>query len=141
MADTVTVLCRLPHGLELRIAPPGDVERRAQLSAAGTPDRSPVGYVKSVTVNGANRAPDYHPKDNVLLGRVGRTQVEKSFWDAWLAQHKDSDLVKNHCVFAEVTERAADAKAREFATEKTGFEGVSPEDLKRKGMEAETATR
>lgn len=135
MADTVTVLCRLPHGIKLQLAPAGDAERRAKLSADGTPDRSPVAYVKSVTIAGANRAPDYHPKDNVLLGRVGRTSVDKAFWDAWLAQHKDSDLVKNHCVFAEVTERNAEAKAREFATVKTGFEPVEPEELKRKGME------
>lgn len=136
MADTVTVCCRLPHGLRLRLTPEGDVQRRAELSKAGTPDRSPTGYVKEVVVQGANRAPNYHPKDNVLLGRVGRTVVDKPFWDAWLAAHKDSDLVKNNCVFAELTDAKADAKAAEFSKVKTGFEPVDPEELKRKGLEA-----
>ena len=135
MAETVTVCCRLPHGLRLRLTPEGDVARRAALSKAGTPDRSPTVYVKEVVVNGANRAPDFHPKDNVLLGRVGRTVVEKSFWDAWHAAHKDSDLVKNSCVFAELTDAKADAKSREFEAVKTGFEPVCPEELKRKGLE------
>lgn len=135
MADTVTVLCRLPHGVVLSITPDGDVERRAKLSAAGTPDRSPVVSVKSVTVNGANKAPNYHPKDNVLLGRVGRTVVDKAFWEAWRAQNANSDLVKNNCVFAEMTEARADAKARELEGVKTGFEPIDPEELKRKGLE------
>ncbi|MFT8720020.1 hypothetical protein [Acetobacter sp.] len=140
MADTVTVCCRLPHGLRLRLTPEGDVARRAALSKAGTPDRSPTGYVKEVVINGANRAPNYHPKDNVMLGCVGRTQVEKSFWDAWLAQHKDSDLVKNHCVFAELTEAKADAKSSELSQEKTGFEPIDPAELKKKGIEAAEAS-
>jgi len=132
---TVTVLCRLPHGVRLRLAPQGETERRVQMSANGTPDRSPTRIEREVIVNGANKAPNYHPKDNVMLGRVGRTTVDKSFWDAWLAQHKDSDLVKNHCVFAEVSERNVESRVREFETEKTGFEPVDPAELKRKGFE------
>lgn len=135
MADTVTVLCRLPHGLVLRLAPQGDAERRAQLSKEDRPDRSPTRIVQEVTLNGANRAPDFHPKNNVMLGRVGRTVVPKDFWEAWSAQHADSDLVKNQCVFAELTDARANAKANEFREEKTGFESINPDDLKKKGLE------
>ncbi len=136
MADTVTVLCRMPHGLRLRISHEGDAERRAQLSADKRPDLSPVGYVKEIEIKGANRAPDYHPKDNVLLGRVGRTTVDKAFWDAWLKQNADSDLVKNKCVFAEQTDARANARADELKAEKTGFEPLDPVELKRKGLAA-----
>jgi hypothetical protein len=135
MADMVTVCCRMPHGLELRISPPGDAERRAKMSANKTPDLSPVAYVDRVVIKGANRAPDYHLKDNRLLGRVGRTQVDKSFWDAWLAQNKDGPLVQNSCVFAEATDARAEAKSREFRNVKTGFEPIEPDDLKKKGLE------
>ncbi|MBS1057164.1 hypothetical protein [Gluconobacter kondonii] len=136
MADTVTVLCRMPHGLRLRLSPEGDAERRARLSEEKRPDLSPVAYVKEVEIAGANRAPNYHPKDNILLGRVGRTTVDKAFWDAWVKQNADSDLVKNRCVFAEQTDARANARADEFKTEKTGFEPLDPEEIKRKGLAA-----
>ncbi|GBR70992.1 hypothetical protein [Gluconobacter kanchanaburiensis] len=142
MADIVTVLCRMPHGLRLRIAPEGDAERRAKMSEEKRPDLSPVSYVKEIEINGANRAPDFHPKDNALLGRVGRTVVDKAFWEAWVKQNADSDLVKNQCVFAEMTEARANAKAAEFKTEKTGFEPLDPVEIKRKGLaDAEEAAR
>ncbi|GBR56491.1 hypothetical protein [Gluconobacter sphaericus] len=142
MADTVTVLCRMPHGLRLRIAPEGDAARRAKLSEEKRPDLSPVSYIEEIEIKGANRAPDFHSKDNALLGRVGRTTVDKAFWDAWVKQNADSDLVKNHCVFAELTEARANAKAAEFKTEKTGFEPLDPVEIKRKGLaDAEEAAR
>lgn len=142
MADTVIVLCRYTHGITLRLSAAGEAERRAQLSKEDRPDRSPTRVVQQVTLNGANKAPDYHPKDNVMLGRVGRTVVDKSFWDAWLKQNADSDLVKNQVVFAELTDTRANAKAAEFKAEKTGFEPLDPEEIKRKGLAAaEEASR
>lgn len=136
MVEMVTVMCRLPHGLILQTYPEGEIARRANLSKEGRPDRSPLRGDAKVTLNGAVSDSRYHPKENRLLGMCGRTLVEKPFWDKWLAQHADSDLVKNHCVFAEQTDRRASDKAADFATEKTGYEPEEPEAMKARGIEA-----
>lgn len=139
MAETVTVLCRLPHGIELRIIPDGEIERRTKLSEDKRPDLRPISVLSRVVLNGANTAPNYHPKDNRMLGRVGKTAVDKAFWLKWVEQHAKSDLVKNHVVFAEQTDARADAKAREFADIKTGYEPTSMKDVKASGVEVVAA--
>lgn len=73
---------------------------------------------KRVTLNGA------HHKDAVA--DHGLTTVDKDFWDAWHAAHKDYHPVKHGHIFAHVQEASAKDKAKERAKEKTGFEGIDP---------------
>src|SRR5579885_1599560 len=57
------------------------------------------------------------------------TPVDKDFWEAWYAQHKDRDFVKNGLVFVAKDEKDAQAMARERLPERTGLEGLNT-DLK-----------
>lgn len=125
--NEVTVFCRLPHGLELSVFDTKEVNHRAALSAAKTPDFSLFRGVRTHVINGARRDARYHPKDNVLLGMAGRTSVPKDFWDAWVEQNKDSDFIKKNLIFAEATERDGAARQAEMATERMGLEGIDPE--------------
>ncbi|MXV35746.1 MULTISPECIES: hypothetical protein [unclassified Saccharibacter] len=136
MANFVTVLCRLPSGIELELHDLGILKERASSDA-------PIGLAsvprQSVLLNGAKHDPTYHPAEGRLLGRAGRTQVDADFWNAWLKQNERNELVTRKLVFAEANPTKADAAVAELAKERTGLEGVDPENLPKdvKRMEKE----
>ncbi|QDH17414.1 hypothetical protein [Swingsia samuiensis] len=127
--STVVVYCRLIHGISIGIFKKEAIEARAERSAAKAPDFSPLIPYRTVELNGANTDPRFHPKENILLGRAGRTLVDKDFWDTWLEQNKESDLVKNNLIFAEATEASASARMTELQYEATGFEPKTEDQL------------
>lgn len=125
-AETVTVVCRLPSGLVLDLYDPEDLRTRAGSVA---PVMAPPVPRASVRLAGARRDVRFHARDNRLLGLGGHTQVDKAFWDAWVAQNPGYLPLKNGLVFAQA--RAADAQARlaECASQRTGLEGLDPNAL------------
>jgi hypothetical protein len=77
-----------------------------------------VGGVR-VSVKGTNASS--------LVGGHGITPgVDKAFFDAWLAVHKDSAVVKKGLIFAHEKENSAQAMAKERARNKSGLEGIDP---------------
>lgn len=94
----IFVGCKLPHGLHL------------DYNGA------------RVTLNGSNTG--------TIVGvdgvKTGLTEVEKDFFDAWLAAHKDAPYVVNGMVFANDKLNDTKAEAAEMASVKTGFEGLDP---------------
>lgn len=95
----IFVGCKLPHGLHL--------------------DHNGA----RVTLNGANTG--------TIVGvdgiKTGLTEVEKDFFDAWLAVHKDAPYVIGGMVFANDKLNDTKGQAAEMANVKTGFEGLNPE--------------
>ena len=70
---------------------------------------------KRVTLNGSN--------SSSLIGGHGLTEgVDKEFWDAWLADHKDFDPVKQGLIFAHEKDANTKAEAKEKTNTKTGME-------------------
>lgn len=136
MANFITVLCRLPSGIELELHDLGILKERASSDA-------PIGLAsvprQSVLLNGAKHDPTYHPAEGRLLGRAGRTQVDADFWNAWLKQNERNGIVTRKLVFAEANPTKADAAVAELAKERTGLEGVDPDNLPKdvKRMEKE----
>lgn len=126
MAEFITVLCRLPSGVTLELHNIGALKNR---TTAPAPLMQPATSLRSVTLNGAKHDPSYHPAEGRLLGRAGRTQVEKDFWEAWLKQNEKNQLVTQKLVFAEATpDRASDA-VRDLKAKKTGLEGTDQDAL------------
>ena len=120
---TVTVGCKLPHGLVLEIVEVGKSDGKEMLNPA------PVG--KRVTLAGANSL-----HTGILMPatlQIAYTAVDADFWAAWLKKNSDLAFVKNGMVFA--AEKPADAQAmgREHAKEKSGFEGLNQAGDKRAG--------
>ncbi|MXV35965.1 MULTISPECIES: hypothetical protein [unclassified Saccharibacter] len=126
MAKFITVLCRLPSGVELELHDLDSLKERANSAA-------PIGLAsvprQSVLLNGAKHDPTYHPAEGRLLGRAGRTQVEEDFWNEWLKQNERNDLVTRKLVFAEASPTKADAALAELSKERTGLEGNDPDNL------------
>lgn len=100
--DTVTVGCKLPHGLHLDIVQIGEPVARH-------------------TVKGAN--------SSALIGGFGITEgVPRAFWDRWMKQSKDLAMVKNGLVFAMESTASARDKAADGAAA-SGFERLDPNKM------------
>jgi hypothetical protein len=107
-AKTLTVACKLPHGIELRLY---KVEKDipAQL-LPGDP----------VVLAGSN-------SDGALGGYGFTDNVDAGFFSAWMDQNQNFPAVRAGLIFAEASPDRARDKAREQASVLSGFEGINPE--------------
>lgn len=137
--SNVTVICRLPKGVVLRVYDDQEIAIRAERAKERHIDTSPLTVVETFTLNGATSDPRYHRKENLTLGFFGKTSVPAEVWEKWLKQNGRSDLVLKKLVFAETNEARATSRASEFANEKTGFEGLDPQKLPVNGVEIDGA--
>lgn len=108
--DTVVVGCRLLHGIGLQIFETGKTDD-------GQPIRKAVG--EKVWLNGANKSG--------LINGVGLTEVDASFWDAWVKDNASFAPFKNGHIFVQSTRERALSAADERKTLKTGVEPLDPE--------------
>lgn len=128
---TVTVACKLPHGLKLRIFA---WEKYDELMRDGTvregkrsrpiPDMEFV--VRGTWVASAGQA--YNQNNAItrelLPGGYAITYgCPKDLWDLWYEQNKESNLVRNHIVFASVG--SPNDEAHEHSGVLSGMEPVN----------------
>lgn len=99
---SVTIGCKLPHGLIIEIGTPED-----------------EGYV-SVTLKGGN--------SSAIIGGYGLTRVSADVWAEWVRTHKFFPALRNGQLFVTPSEPDAQGEAVTRANVKTGFEGVDPEN-------------
>lgn len=125
MSGTVTVACKLPHGLMLEVVDPAvfaDVNPQNGVVAR------PPG--KRVHVAGCARPigvplPDDAPQ---VVGGYALTQgVPAAFWEQWLAQNEEAPFVKQKLIFAHEKAGAAVGEAKEKREVRSGFEGMNPD--------------
>ena len=124
--DTVTVACKMPHGLVLRVF---DMRDKDVVAAGGTGRfsvKEAVERKQRVTLNGFA-----HPQDKAPLapqvGGFGLTfGVPLEFFELWLTQNKDSDVVQNGLVFAHTKRDGAEGEAREKTDLQSGLERLDP---------------
>ncbi|EFY9786525.1 hypothetical protein NQT21_002459 [Shigella flexneri] len=92
MAEMVTVGCKLPNGLVLEVG-----QKRVQVA----------GWRNNAVK---------------IVGGYGLTQVDKVFFDAWLAEHGQQPYVKNGVIFAQDKANSAVSQATEQKAVKSGLE-------------------
>lgn len=119
MANLISVGCKLPQGLIIEVgykAVPGGIERGAdyqKVTLAGANQHS--------IITGSLRTPS--PGDL----RPGITNnVDEALFDRWVADHQDSNIVRNGLVFKAKNAGEATAKANDVAKKRTGMEAVDP---------------
>lgn len=121
---TVTIGCKLPHGLwlELITLPDADIAKQTRVPAPTGP---------RVKLNGANtlRIQDPVSPVNPANGRFATTVIEKSFWDKWYERNKELEFMKIGAVFVVADEKTAKAIAEERKDLKTGFEPIVPSEV------------
>lgn len=125
MTETVTVACKLPNGLVLRVF--NMVERSELVLGGGS--RKIKQAVQSdhapIKINGC-AAPFGSPQ--ALYGGYALTpNVPKDVFDEWLKQNADADVVRNNLIFAaDKTDYVAD-KATEQRDLTSGLQPLSQE--------------
>lgn len=127
---TVTVACKLPNGLILRTF---DMVKTTEPAPGGTRDfeiaRPREGQV---FINGSRTPPGVQVDHAHVGGYALTTGVDAAFFELWMKQNAESDIVRNKLIFAHATDTAAVAK--ENKSRKSGLEPLDPNKLPVKGI-------
>lgn len=124
----VTVACKLPHGLRLRLYKMVDSNENVAGNTVRAVKRAEqVGdevIVKGVAVE--------FGKEKALVGGFALTPgVDKDFFDEWMKQNAQHDAVKNGLIFAAGSRDAVEGAAEERAKERSGLEPLDMSMVKR----------
>jgi hypothetical protein len=128
MAETVTVACKLPHGLILqnyRMA-----EKPVPILGGGTRVEKmaePVGA--PITIRGVAHEVNKAPTVQIIGGYALTPGVDAGFFAAWLKANADHDAVRNGLIFAHAKADDAEAEAREKSSLRSGLEPIDPSRL------------
>jgi hypothetical protein len=131
MADAVTIYLKYPSGLTLRLhqkqvvneTAPGGVVLKSQIA---------VPHGDHVVLNGTAAPFGQARKDKdgnfvqVIGGYAVTSNVPKDFWDRWIAENKDLDLVRNGLIYAHEKPAEGEAWSKDHASTRTGLEPLTP---------------
>lgn len=131
-SKTVTVACKLPHGLRMQLYTM--VPFTEPVIGGGTRESKRAEPVGDVVVLKGNRAPFGVVPEHQIIGGFGLTPgVDREFFENWLKQYADHPAVKGGLVFAADGQHAAMDKAKERGHLKSGLEPlVMPKNEKDK---------
>lgn len=128
--ETVTVACKLPHGLVLRVF--DFVTRHEPVMGGGTREVK-IAFARAETVTVKGNAVAYGRVPNwVIEEGCGLTPgVNKEFWEKWVEQNADHAAVRAGLIFAYERHEAAVSEARNRHALKSGLEPLDPQKLPR----------
>ncbi len=117
MAATVSVGCKLPHGLML------------QLYSAPKDNKPAKALGKPVRIAGANQ--NYTETGLIVpKGAFGLTDgVDKAFMDKWMHDNRDMEAVTQGLIFVHDKDVSVRAEGKARKEQMTGFEGKDPKKL------------
>jgi hypothetical protein len=126
---TVTIACKLPNGLILRVF---KLEKSQEATPLGQHDIDIARDTgKRITIAG-NAAPHGKSPLAPISGGYALTHnVDADTWEQWLAANINSDLVRNKMIFAHAKQNELDAEARANETRLSGLERLDTQGDKR----------
>lgn len=122
MAGTVVVACKLPHGLQIRLGQKTEKAGEGRDAHLIVTDEG-----RAQLINGAH----HRDQDGIpaAVGGYGFTpNVDADEMAAWLNTNKGFAPVAANMLFVEKDMNSAKAKARELASETSGFERLDALD-------------
>lgn len=125
MAGTVTVACKLPNGLRLRVFKPTTVSE--PVMGGGTKEVTRYDQDGADVVVRGTATPAGVALVNSLSG-YALTTIDADFWAKWKEQNKDHDAVKNGLIFASAKPDEVKGVAKECEKVRSGLEPLSPKD-------------
>lgn len=127
-AQKVTVACKLPHGLRLRIFRMVDgTENISGNNVRMVKTAEQVG--EDVVIKGV--AVEFGREKALASGFALTPNVDKEFFDEWLKQNAQHDAVKNGLIFAATTRDAVEGKAEDNKSIRSGLEPLDMSMVKR----------
>ena len=137
-SKTVTVACKLPHGLTLRLFKM--VAHEEPVLGGGVRDSQVAEEVGDrVTIHGYLRAHGDEREIRVLTRGLGRSGwaltpgVNRTFFEEWIKQNKDMPAVKNGLIKAHESTSYLEGFAKEHTKLKNGVEPIDPKNPPRVG--------
>lgn len=129
--DTVTVACKYPPGLILRIYDETTKSSRvlgAMVEETIFVPREEKFVIRGPVVNvGAYRSAGDLPEGNIG-GYALTPGIPRDFWERWLKENRESSLVKNRIVFSSSTHDRAASEARELKGIRSGLEPLNADE-------------
>lgn len=122
---TVTVACKHPAGLILRVFKMEDFNEPVMGGGFRTSKKA-IQMEQQVVIKGPAIAFGVVPDYRIIGGYALTEGVPADFWDAWLEQNKDSDMVKNRMIYAQERTTYVAGAAKEQATLRSGMEPINP---------------
>jgi hypothetical protein len=123
--NVVTVACKLPNGLLLRIFQTVDDNEATPTGFRAVKRAEQVG--ETVQINGA-AVPKGETRDYLIIGGYALTpNIDKDFFDEWLRQNAEHPAVKASLIFAHAKESIVTGKAKEQKALLSGLEPLNPD--------------
>lgn len=127
--DTVTVACKMPHGLRLRLFKMADVAVPV-FGGGQKMVQEARQYGETVTINGNAVNFGMAPRCRIVAGYAFTPGVNKEFFEKWLEQNEDLDCVKNNLVFAHSTTESTVDQAKDQRKITSGLQPIDPDNLR-----------
>jgi len=140
MPGVVTVACKMPGGVILRLF---DMVDHDVPVLGGGVKTSKIAQMKGEKVKiGGYAAPIGKVPNFITAGGFALTpNVDADFFNEWLKQNADSNLVKNKLIFAHEKSEVVERRAREMKDERSGFEALDPDKLPAEVRRIKTMTK
>lgn len=128
--DTVTVACKLPHGLIMRVF--RMVERSQPVMGGGTRiEKIAEELPERVTLAGFSHEQIKAPNAPLVGGFALTRGVDREFWELWLDQNRTSDMVRNGLIFSHTQYESTEDEAKDKKDVKSNLERLDPNKLPR----------
>jgi hypothetical protein len=135
MPGTVTVACKLPNGILMRVYAMEEYQEPVMGGGWKAVKRA-VQTGSEVLINGMAVAFGKAPPHDLRSGFALTYGVDADLFSEWLKQNKDNDIVKGNkasnnqpYIFAFSKTPDAEAKAKELATLRSGLEPIDPKNM------------
>jgi hypothetical protein len=140
MARTVTVACKMPNGLTLRLFAMEEHTEPVMGGGHRTFQKA-VDVGARVVIAGTATPFGSAPKAEVVGGYALTRNVDADFFAKWMEQNKDSALVRNKLIFAHAKTDTARGAAAEMAETRSGLEPLMPDTDPRIPKNVKTAAK
>lgn len=132
MAGTVSIACKVPNGLLLRLFDMVEVDvpvmgGGTKTVKEGRPRARADGQEINIKINGPATPFGVAPKCLIVGGYAITPNVDADIWAEWLSQNKSSDMVKAHMIYAHEKPEYANKMAVERKELQSGMHPLNPE--------------
>lgn len=126
MSATVSIACKIPNGLTLRLFKM--TEANELVMGGGSRSVKVAERIGGeVTIFGTAHPVNQAPKCLIVGGYAITPNVDKDFWDKWIKDNAELDMVKNKLIFAHEKQEMVAGKAKEQRLVRSNMGPLDPE--------------